>query len=547
MAAKLLADAKDKVDVDAEAALEDATKAEELFKASGDKAGQMDAFRLIVSSTLALGQHQNGLTMANGAVEEAREADDRKKLASCLITAAEAHLYIGYIGEAQQFASEGRSLFQGQGEPSTEAKAALVEAHACLKMGDTREAVRVATQAQVMFEKAKDAEGEAQAWQMLATARMNNATSKQGDVISAIKKALSMYKDLGDRKNEGVMTAYMGQALLSEKPEEALKQALDAFSIFKKLGYTKGEAQALEVAVNAHASLGQSAEASGLVKERMAFLDDKAKALLTPVLINAYLNKGVGESPDVEAALTAATDGLSMVKGQKREEAIMMNRIAEILLLKGEAAEAVKEAEAAARLFRKVGDVMGQTDVNVTLTKAYTATKQADKAPYRLAGVEYLGQLVQAVAGRDQQSFEEAFGNIQTWGGVDQIDIDSSMKPLFKRDPGAQKFFTDCKGAYFGMAVGSSDTSHLKTSKLIHNLDLYIGQRWGQMGYGPSFRCAHSIYRNGKVYQKDSETQSLTVIQDDTLESWEAAAVAQAHPGLMDAALQVQGVSHMGF
>lgn len=547
MAAKLLADAKDKVDVDAEAALEDATQAEELFKASGDTTGQMDAFRLMVSSTLAQGKHQNGLKMANDAVESARQSNDRKKLAFCLVTVAEAHLFVGYIGEAQQFASEARSLFQGLGETAAEAKAALVEVHAYLKMGDTREAVRVATQAQVMFEKAKDAEGEAQGWQMLATARMQNATSKSGDVLSAIKKALSMYKDLGDRKNEGIMTAYMGEAMLLEKPEEALKFALDAFSTFKKLSYTKGEAQALEVAVNAHASLGQSAEASGLVKERMAFLDNKDKALLTPVLINAYLNKGAGESPDVESALTAATDGLGMVKGNKREEAIMMTRIAEILLLKGEAAEAVKEAEAAARLFRKVGDVVGQTDVNVTLTKAYTANKQADKAPHRLAGVEFLGQLVQAVASRDQQSFEEAYGNIQTWGGVDQIDIDSSMKPLFKRDPGAQKFFSQCKGAYFGLAIGSKDSAHLKSSKNLLDCDLYIGQRWGNMGYGPSFRCAHQIYRNGKVYQKDSDTQSLTVIEDATLESWEASAVCQAHPGLMDAALQVQGVSHMQF
>lgn len=335
--------------------------------------------------------------------------------------------------------------------------------------------------------------------------------------------------------------------MLAEKPAEALTYALDAFSIFKKVDYVKGEAQALEVAVNAHAVQGQPAEGLSLVKERMAFLDGMSKAVLTPVLINAYLNKGAGEKPDIESALTAATDGLSYVKGDKRQEGIMMNRIAEILLLKGEGAEAVKEAEAAAKVFRKLGDVVGQADVNVTLTKAYTATKQADKAPHRLEGVEFLGQLVQAVASRDAGLFEEAYGNIQTWGGVDQIDIDSSMKPLYQRDPGAQKFFSDCKGAYFGLTASSADTSHLKKGKVLAVEDLYVGQRWGQMGYGPSFRCAHGLVRHGKVYQKDSETEGFTIIQDDTLESWEFNAVVQAHPGIMDAALQAQGLSHMQF
>lgn len=547
MAAKLLADAKEKVDYDGEVALEAATKAEELFKAAGDTTGQMDAFRLIVSATLAQGKHQNGLKMAIDAVESARESGDKKRVALSLITVAEAYLYVGYPGEAQQFAAEARVLLADGGDGLTEAKAALAEAHAYLKMGDTREAVRVATQAQNMFEKAKDPEGEAQGWQMLSTARMYNPTSKPGDIISAIKKALSMYKELGDRKNEGVMTAYMGEAMLAEKPEQALTHATDALAIFKKLDYVKGEAQALDVAVQAYASLGQSADGVALVKERMTSLDSNGKAVLTPVMINAYLNKGAGEAPDVESALIAVNSGLGYVAGSKRQEAIMLNRKAEVMLLQGDAAAAAKEAEAAAKRFRKLGDVVGQADADVTLTKAYTKLKQADKSPNRLAGVEFLGQLVHAVASRDQQLFEEAYGNIQNWGGVDQIDIESSLKPLYKRDPGATKFYADAKSAFFGLAVAGGDTTHLRAGKILATEDLYVGQRWGQMGYGPSFRCVHGLVRQGKVYYKDSGTMGLTVIQDDTLESWEMNAVVQAHPGIMDAGLQSQGLSYMKF
>jgi len=283
------------------------------------------------------------------------------------------------------------------------------------------------------------------------------------------------------------------------------------------------------------------------VKDKLATCDQATKGIFKPVLINAYL-----ESEQPDEAVSLVSQALEEDDLDGSAEAWMLCSLSEAHMAKKEYKEAEDVALEACSKFQIAGDRPGEAAACATLTKVYTMKGEAHKAPNRVAGIELLGKLVQAVNSLNKKAFDEVFNQMYMTMGVDKQDMGATLKPIFKKNPAAQDFWTENAYGFFAIKTSAAPkgwrpgdgTSHLRYAKNFDRIVLFAGQRWGSMGYGPSFRSVQQTWRNGDAFHPGSGTRALSVIQDQTLETWEEVALFQAHPGVMDAALQVQGIPY---
>jgi len=537
-AAKLLSEAKDAVESAPAEALETALKAEAAFKEAGDKGGEADAFQVAVAATLAKGDLAKAQRMAGEQLSSAQASGDSSKELGALLTLSEMHLSLGNPEAALGKAKQARRVAEQLGDMRSAAKVALAEALAHTNLGEGEEAEKAAHQAVNGFQKTRDREGEASAWQALSSAR-----DLQGeDAIAPLNKALAIFREQMDRKGEAAALSKLAEAQLATKPQEALQTAKESMSTFRDLGFLPGEARALETIVKAHVAREEAQDAVRVVKDRLALADRLGQVLFTPAAVSAHLSNG-----ELEKAMTAAKDGLENAEdmGDKRLEARMLLKVAEVHLAQEEPDVAVDKAQAALELFEEVGAPVGVATAQSVLTAAYTMNNQAHKAPHRMVGLEHLGKLTESIMTRNKQAFYEAFEKLNSSLGVDQQDFDAVLKPIFKKDPTAEEFFKESSYEFYGLAYEKDVKSHLKKAKNLDRLEMFIGQRFGSMGYGPSFRSVQASWRHGDAYYPGSGSHALSVIQDETKENWEEVAMFSAHPGMMDAALQVQGTPHI--
>jgi len=534
----LLSEARAHEAGDPSKALEAAEQAEGLFRDAGDKGGEMDALCAIVSAMIASGDADQALKLAEERLTSAQTGGDASKEVGAMLALAEAHLAVGDPDAALKLAKQACRAAEHIGDVVAEAKAATAQARAYTNLGNPAEGAKAAMEALGLCTKSGQRQAEAQAQLALSSAR-----EVQGDdVVGPLNKALSIYRELGYRSDEATVLCKISEAQLNTRPQEALLMGKESMAIFRELDLTNGEAEALHSIVKAYGVKDEAADALRVVKDRMATAGKKAQVLFTPAAITAHLN-----NEDVDAALAAATDGLETAidTEDRKGEAWMLYKVAEVRLAKEEVEEALAKTNEALDIFFEVGDKVGEAAAQALLTAAYTMNNQAHKAPHRVVGLEQLGKLVEAIIGRNKNQFFEAFEKLNTTLGVDQKDFDAVLKPLFRKDKEAEEFYKESSYEFYGLVYEKERTTdHLRTAKNVDRLAMFIGQRFGSMGYGPSFRSVQATWRKGDTYTIGSGTHALSIIQDETKENWEEVAVFQAHPGMMDAALQVQGIPH---
>jgi len=538
--AALLSEARTCQDSDPEKALAAATKAEAASKDANDKAGAMDALCAVVLATIAKGEADDALKLAEDRLASSLGSPDGSKEVGAMLALAEAHLAVGDPDAALKQARRAKRAADQLGDIRAEAKACVVEASAHTNMGNSQEGAKVATEAISMCQKSGDRLAEAKAWLAVAGAREMNKAGPE-DIIAPLNKALSIYRQSGEKSEEATVLNKIAQAHLGNRPQEALLMGKESMTIFRDLGLSHGEAQALHTIVKAHCAKEEPQDALRVVKDRMATATDKEKVLFTPAVAAAHLGSG-----DTAEALAAATTGLEMAQdiGDRKGEGWMNYTAAEVYLAEEKVESAISKAHEALDAFQEVGDKLGESYAQAALTAAYTMNNQAHKAPHRTVGLEQLGRLVEAIVGRNKQLFFEAFEKINSSLGVDQQDFDAVLKPIFRKDKDAEEFYKENSYEFYGLVYEKETTGHLKRGKCIDRLEMFIGQRFGSMGYGPSFRSVQATWRKGDPYTIGSGTHAMSIIQDTTKENWEEVAMFQAHPGMMDAALQVQGIPH---
>lgn len=534
----LLSEARTFKEADPEKALAAATKAEAVSK--DDKAGAMDALCALVLVTVAKGEADEALKLAEDRLASAMVSGDASKEVGAMLALAEVHLAVGDPDSALKQARRAKRAADQLGDVRAEAKAWVVEANAHTNMGNPLEGVKVATEALGLCQKSGDRLQEAKAWLAVAGAR-EMSKSQAEDIIGPLNKALAIYRQENERGDEAATLNRVGQVQLNFKPQEALLQAKESMTIFRNLGVPQGEAQALYTIVKAHVAKEEPQDALRVVKDRMSTASKKEQVLFTPAAAAAHLG-----SDDTDEALAAASSGLEIAQdeGDRRGEGWMHYTAAEVYLAKEKVESAVSSAHDALDAFQEVGDKLGESSAQAVLTAAYTMNNQAHKAPHRTVGLEQLGRLVEAIVGRNKQLFYDAFEKLNSSLGVDQQDFDSVLKPIFKKDSEAEDFYKENSYAFYGMTYEKETTGHLKRAKNVDRLEMFLGQRFGSMGYGPSFRSVQATWRKGDPYTIGSGTHALSILQDETKENWEEVAMFQAHPGMMDAALQVQGIPH---
>jgi len=539
--ADLLSEARTFKEADPEKALAAATKAEAASKDGKDKAGAMDALCALALVMIAKGEADEALKLLEERMASALSSGDASKEVGAMLAFAEAHLAVGDPDSALKEARRAKRGADQLKDIRAEAKAWVAEANAHTNMGNAAEGAKVAMEALSVCQKSGDRLAEASAWTAVSSAREMSKAQPE-DVIAALNKALSIYRQENERGDEAATLNRIGQVQLGNKPQEALLMAKESMTIFRNLGVADGEAQAMYTIVKAHCAKEEPQDALRVVKDRMSTASKKEQVLFTPAIVAAHLGSG-----DTDEAMAAATSGLEIAQdeGDRKGEGWMCYTEAEVHLAKEAVEKALSKANEALEVFLEVGDKMGESQAQAVLTAAYTMNNQAHKAPHRTVGLEQLGRLVEAIVGRNKQLFFDAFEKLNSTLGVDQHDFDSVLKPIFKKDKDAEDFYKENSYEFYGMVYEKeAGGGHLKRAKNVDRLEMFIGQRFGSMGYGPSFRSVQATWRKGDTYFVGSGSHALSILQDETKENWEEVAMFQAHPGMMDAALQVQGIPH---
>jgi len=190
--------------------------------------------------------------------------------------------------------------------------------------------------------------------------------------LAAAREAVEFFDRKGDKV--GLASAYVavGSAQLAQELNgDALESANQARSIFKEMGDAGGEASVLEIIVRILLASNSSAEALKATTEMVSLgrkgKDSKATGTLLLHASEVFLQCG----RSVEAS-AAASDAGQIFRGfgNKREEAESLLAVA-YAEMNTEYGQAVSSAQAAADMFRELGDIDAQASALYTVASAY--------------------------------------------------------------------------------------------------------------------------------------------------------------------------------
>lgn len=356
-----------------------------------------------------------------------RAADYRPKAVNALMEAAEVHFILGEYRPAlslyQMASAESLRLGDRQSEMTASSHAGRIYSH----LGDNEEAQRRLEQALSYF--GKDAQaGEPPFVKHTRAAVLNNmgeVSYSKGELIRArdyLQRALSLCKEVGDRRQEARASLYLGfVSATSSEQEAALTYFNRAAALYQALAHRHGEM----LTSNAVAALrAMKGDAQGAVKVHTATLSvfreigDQQSAAMTLT--------GIGQDYDILNEKQTALDyyeqalnlfqrngsldfasvalyqiagvyqalgqsqkaldyyqqciGLSRVTGKRRMEAYALNDMAAIYEAQGKREHTLARYRQVLRLYRAIGDRRGEALTLNSIGDLFSSLKNHRKA-----------------------------------------------------------------------------------------------------------------------------------------------------------------------
>merc|ERR1712060_954481 len=366
-----------------------------------------------------------------------------------------------------------------------------------------------------LAQKERNEKAEADAWYAVTNARL---ACESADMMDAATKTHAMFKDLGNKTMEAAALQLVAQGhLANNDPQAALRSAKESLAIAKDIG--DGEKAAQATAVLVEACIAADTPQDGLEfaeKELKAIQDGKQKGIV--IAMNAVI-LGV-------TATSGPDDGLVRVKkfveqlrnsGDERGEAAMLHKLA---CMSAVPEEAMNAANVALGLARKIGDAKEEKAIKRSLTDLYVARGKVDKAPNRKEALTLLAELAKDLEAKNGEKFDDAMKRMNGfWSALTENDFSKVLSKVIQKDPQAYNKFLQDHGVDTGMNQEKTDRVEGSVSaRPVPMPMLYIGFRFGGLGYGPRFRCCSAMKKMNTLEKEIA----LGVVQlQDCSDDWE--------------------------
>lgn len=417
-------------------------------------------------------------------------------------------------------------------QPQSQAEADLlckVVVGAYVARADGERALKAANQALAIAQKSAGGTAAADAWYAVTIARLAGSGE---DAAASASKALGLYQDAGNKRRQAAAQILMSQAALNvEDMAKALTASTEALTLAKEDGDEAQVGAAATAVVEAHLASGNSDQAVDVAEAEYANLA-KTKGSAGLVLSMGALVMAVSAKHGPDAGVEKVKSLLESLRatGDKKGEAAMLHRLA---CMEASPEAAMNSAQVALQLAQAVGDGKEEIAVKRTLTDLYAAKGKVEKAPNRKEALAVLAELGQDLEAKNGDRFEETYKRLSNfWNALTQNDFDKVIFKVVRKDEKEYtKFLQD-----HGIMAGEEEKEQAgPTGKMsarpVPTPVLYMGFRFGGLGYGPRFRCCVPAYK------KIEEIGAIGIVTlQDCSDDWERELAYSS--SLMDCTLQ---------
>jgi len=530
-------------DGNCEAAVEKAEQVLSAAKGAGNAEDMMGSVKVLVPALVTLDKLEDARLHVKEILAQFKTSGNKPGQASMLIASGEISNAEKEPAKALDLAAEAEDLVPGSGDLSKDIKMQLLQmkVDSYLLQSKGSDAMVCAKELRSLASANNDKEGEAAAWQAIASVHQLQETEEQGistadDVLQAAQSALNIYRDVGKKKGEATALNTMARAQLRlDKVSTGMKTAEDALELFKGLGQSRGVVSVLETIVQAQSILGKPAAGLQVAQKELAIArqtgSKRAEADVLDMITQTYAMLG-----QPRGAMQFAKQALDVyyLLGDKTGLGSMYHTMAEMQRSLGDLGEGARFAEQSLAAFKAAGSKWGQEQALQTLSTLMVERGFPEKAPLRSQVQKALKDLQKAVQQKQADDVKAAEAKLNSMASIlAEGEVAGVLVPMLQKDPSLVTFLEE-QGWEF-KKEGSTDGTKIKTYP---HAGFYLQMIMTGMNFGPQFRGVHP-YRVGDPGKENNFCLSVSVLPET--EAWQME--MGFRPGVMDSGLQCQAMN----
>lgn len=359
-------------------AAERAGDARTRFQRDGRKDLEAAALQLLARAYIAQKEPSAGREAAREAIRLRQELNDTKGEKETLQLLVSAEL-LGNTGSAMQIAKQAVERFKNEGDSRNEALALQTVAKTHIANQEFLRAARISKDAQRILGQLGDTDGEMEMLETAVEAHLARPEAEsKDDALQVTVEALSEFRRRDNLRGQALTLGLLARVYLQiPDPEAAVHAVRDAVALFRELGDRKSEMLLIRSIINEDLvpESIESADASlRAVKAALAVChqadDKRGQAVMLNITFRILLAR---ERP--ERALQAAEEAMKMYREQEDRagEAQMALQTTKVLVEREEFRKALSAAQGAVALFREAGDAAGELSALQAAVDAHAA------------------------------------------------------------------------------------------------------------------------------------------------------------------------------
>jgi len=462
-----------------------------------------------------------------------RGTSDLDGISAMLLLTAQVALDQGNSAASLKAAREAWAVAKGLGQKQMQAEVLFTIVKALNMQGSAKEALKAARTSLPVCADSGDRALEAGMHHAMAVAHLKLEDVE--DAIGANHQAMAIYKALGDKKGEATSVTTSAKALrMLGRFDEAITQATEAAALWRALGLAAGVVAALETIIDSQAAQGLPGGALAAAEEQLRLLqeaevDKKNELIMMEKVAQVASEHGhkVEELLQMEEMIN-----ICIKAGDKLGEAQKTREAAHVHADMNHSQDALRLAKEAEKLFLSLGLADDAEAAKKLQTTVLVKKGQHNKAPHRSDALFALKSFIRAAELRDIEKIKTLENDLDKYSSaIKDTEMSSNLESLFERDPQALTFLED---------QGWDLASFKKSSKVYQypHKGFYLATIAGGMNFGPQFRGVHP-YRKGTP-AAEYDARVLSVCQLAETEAWQGQ-ILYRH-GIMDAGIQSGGV-----
>jgi CHAT domain-containing protein/Tfp pilus assembly protein PilF len=344
---------------------------------------------------LRMGDPRKALEYATRAVDQKREAGDRKGELSFLTNLASVYSALGDQHRALDALRETLPIQRQWHDQRGEAHTLFTMATAFFQLGEPDKALEFFQQLLPLRRAVGDRIGEAQALQNMGVAQM--ALGSLQEALTTFQTTLPISQELKDRHLEESLLTNTARAYLQlGEPQEALDFASQALRIQRQISDKRGEAVALGSLGSVFSAMGESQKALEFYQEALPLLRDAGdRAGEADILGVAGLTL---LKLDAKAALSYFEQELERSRevGDRRREAVALVNAGSAYLALGERQKASETLDQGLAQLVTIGDRIQQARALGCLARLERDREAWDRARERLEEALHIDEQIRA-------------------------------------------------------------------------------------------------------------------------------------------------------